>query len=149
MDNVFFFQFQWCIISEVILFNIVQVAAQFNFNLMSMSYTVLFMQTGNHTTEQQLTERFKEMGIEPPKSFSPEFVKVAEEILPPKPAASPRSNSGARIKEVKTEDSKNKSQSSNGGKKEPKSEGTPICEICCQILHERQNNLPNLGITTK
>ena len=42
MDNVFFFQFQWCIISEVILFNIVQVVAQFNFNLMSMSYTTFY-----------------------------------------------------------------------------------------------------------
>ena len=65
------------------------------------------------------------MGIDPQKSFDPEVMKGAEKVLLPKPPGGAQSNGGARVKEIKVEDSKNKSN----GKKEPKvkevkSEGT-------------------------
>ena len=49
------------------------------------------------------------MGIAPPKSFAPDVMKVAETVLPPKPASSNEAaNSGARIKQAKMQESASK-----------------------------------------
>ena len=71
------------------------------------------LQTGGQTTQQQLTERFAEMGIAPPKSFAPDVMKVAETVLPPKPASSNGvESSGTKIKQTKVEGSANKKRAS-------------------------------------
>ena len=49
------------------------------------------------------------MGIAPPKSFAPDVMKVAETVLPPKPASSNgAANSGAKIKQAKMQESASK-----------------------------------------
>ena len=68
-----------------------------------------YLQTGGQTTQQQLTERFAEMGIAPPKSFAPDVMKVAETVLPPKPASSNGVTNGAtKIKQAKMQESASK-----------------------------------------
>ena len=49
------------------------------------------------------------MGIAPPKSFAPDVMKVAETVLPPKPASSNgAANNGAKIKQAKMQESASK-----------------------------------------
>ena len=71
------------------------------------------LQTGGQTTQQQLTKRFAEMGIAPPKSFAPDVMKVAETVLPPKPASSNGAEGNCtKIKQPKMEDSANRKKAS-------------------------------------